>query len=125
MMSFGFNRIGERRGRGTGGYSGVSQNTEVETRVRVAALLLLIPLIAIVVRLVQFQIIQHDGYAAWASDQHDLEEKLLPTRGRILVRDPSDGKLYPLATNREAWTVFAVPKNMKDPIAVAHELAQY
>ena len=122
MMSFGFNRS-EAQGSRYRGYSGVSQNTEVETRVRVAALLLLLPLIAIVVRLVQFQIIQHDVYAAWASDQHDLEEKLLPTRGRILVRDPSDGKLYPLATNREAWTVFAVPKNMKDPITVAHELA--
>lgn len=95
----------------------------METRLRLAAVLLLLPFIAIIARLVQFQIIQHDDYATWASDQHDLEERLLPTRGRILARDPGDGKLYPLAANRDAWTVYAVPQNMKDPIAVAHELA--
>lgn len=62
-------------------------------------------------------------YQVLASDQHDLEEKLLPERGRILIRDNTDGKLYPLAANRDAWNVYAEPKNLVDPVAAAHELS--
>lgn len=93
------------------------------SRLRVLGWMLLIPLAIVVLRLAQLQILEHGTYAVLASDQHDLEAKLLPTRGRIFVRDRSDGKLYPLATNRDAWTIYAVPKNMKDPVADAHVLA--
>lgn len=86
-------------------------------------ILLCIPLMAIVARLGYLQILEHDTYEVLASDQHDLEAKLLPARGKVYVRDEGDGKLYPLATNRDSWLIYAVPHNMKDPIAVAHELA--
>jgi cell division protein FtsI/penicillin-binding protein 2 len=92
-------------------------------RLTLLGVFLCIPLAAIVVRLGYLQIVEHGTYEALASDQHDLEAKLLPDRGKILVRDATDGKLYPLATNRDSWLIYAVPKNMKDPIAVAHELA--
>lgn len=92
-------------------------------RLTVLGWLLIIPLAIVVLRLAQLQILEHGTYAVLASDQHDLESKLLPTRGRIFVRDRSDGKLYPLATNRDAWTIYAVPKNMKDPVASAHVLS--
>lgn len=92
-------------------------------RVRILSFLLSFLVLALIARLAQLQIIEHATYEALASDQHDLESKLLPARGRIFVRDRADGKLYPLASNREAWTIYAVPKNMEDPIAVAHELA--
>ncbi|MBI4138899.1 penicillin-binding protein 2 [Candidatus Uhrbacteria bacterium] len=104
-------------------FSGLTRRPESETRLRVLSWLLLLPLLAVVGRLVQFQILEHETFAAFASDQHDLEEKLLPKRGRIFVRDRTDERLYPLAANREAWTVYAAPKYMKDPVAVAHELA--
>lgn len=74
-------------------------------------------------RLGKLQILDHKMYEVLASDQHDLKAKLMPNRGRIFVRDRTDGKLYPLAANREAWLVYANPKNMTDPIRVAHELA--
>jgi cell division protein FtsI/penicillin-binding protein 2 len=77
----------------------------------------------IVLKLGYLQLYEHKFYEVLASDQHDLETQLLPERGRILVRDRADGQLYPLAANREAWTIYASPKDLEDPIAVAHELA--
>jgi cell division protein FtsI/penicillin-binding protein 2 len=76
-----------------------------------------------VLRLAKFQILDNEVYRVLASDQYDLEAKLLPNRGRILIKDPMDGKLYPLAANRDSWQVYAEPKNMSDPVAVAHELS--
>lgn len=77
----------------------------------------------IVVRLVYLQIMQYGLYALYASDQHELAAKLLPTRGQIFVRDRADGALHPLAANRLAWQVYAVPKEMKDPVGEAHALS--
>ncbi len=74
-------------------------------------------------RLIKLQILDRQMYQLLASDQHDLQSRLMPDRGQILIRDRTDGNLYPLASNREAWTVYAVPKNMDDPVRVAHELA--
>lgn len=94
-----------------------------DARFRFLGVLLAILLLLIVGRLAQLQILEHATYEVLASDQHDLEAKLLPVRGRILVRDRTDGKLYPLAANRESWTVYAVPKGMTDAVAVAHQLS--
>ncbi|MFH1705152.1 MAG: penicillin-binding protein 2 [Patescibacteria group bacterium] len=105
------------------GLPDLSASGMINKRVRVLSILLILLVPALVVRLAQLQIFEHSTYEALASDQHDLEAKLLPSRGRIFVRDRADGKLYPLASNREAWTIYAVPKNIEDPIAVAHELA--
>ncbi len=74
-------------------------------------------------RLAKFQIFESEIFEVLASDQYDLEAKLLPSRGRILIRDPMDSQLYPLAANRDAWHVYAEPKNMTDAVVVAHELA--
>ncbi len=74
-------------------------------------------------RLAKFQILDNEVYQVLASDQYDLEAKLLPNRGRILIKDPMDGKLYPLAANRDAWHIYAEPKNISDPVVVAHELS--
>jgi cell division protein FtsI/penicillin-binding protein 2 len=94
-----------------------------QKRLKLLSFMLCLPLAAVVVKLATLQIFDHGTYEALASDQHDLESKLLPERGRILVRDPIDGHLSPLATNRDAWLIYAVPKAMKDPVAVAHELS--
>ncbi|MFA5185526.1 MAG: penicillin-binding protein 2 [Patescibacteria group bacterium] len=80
--------------------------------------------VAIVLRLGYLQVMEYGLYALLASDQHDLQTKLLPTRGQILVRDKADGSLRPLASNRLSWQVYAVPKEMKDPVSVAHALSE-
>ena len=77
----------------------------------------------LILRLGYLQISQYGMYSLYASDQHELASKLLPVRGQILVRDRGDGQLHPLATNRVSWQVYAVPKDMKDPVNEAHQLA--
>ena len=92
-------------------------------RFRVLCIGLSIVSLVIIVKLGYLQIAQYGFYSLYASDQHELGKKLLPVRGRILVRDRTDGSLHPLATNRLAWHIYAVPKDMKDPMSVAHTLA--
>jgi cell division protein FtsI (penicillin-binding protein 3) len=75
------------------------------------------------IRLFYLQIWKGSVYRLLATNQHELQEKLIPQRGRILVRDRADGGLYPLATNRDAWNVYAEPRHMNDIGAVARELA--
>lgn len=71
-------------------------------------------LVCVIFRLGYLQIMEHGLYSLYASDQHDLQKKLLPTRGRIFLRDPLDGSLTPLATNRLSWQVYAVPRDIKE-----------
>jgi cell division protein FtsI/penicillin-binding protein 2 len=78
---------------------------------------------ALVARLFFLQMWSGSSYRLLASSQHELQERLIPQRGRILVRDRTDGTLHPLATNRDAWTLYAVPREMTDPSLVARELA--
>ncbi len=78
----------------------------------------------IAIRLGDIQIFQHSFYEAIAADQHGLSEKLLPKRGEILVRDhATPGTLYPLATNKSYYLVYAEPKRVENPEMVAKALA--
>lgn len=78
---------------------------------------------AIVVKLFWIAVIDHGFYAALAGNQHDVERTLTPERGEIFVRDALSDKVYPVATNREVFTVAAEPRVIKDPSAVAHAVA--
>jgi len=77
----------------------------------------------VVLRLGYLQIVEYGTYSLLASDQHDLATKLQPTRGQILVRDRSDGQLHPLASNKLTYQIYAVPREMKDAVTVAHALS--
>jgi cell division protein FtsI/penicillin-binding protein 2 len=89
-------------------------------------LLILLALGALVaVRLFTLQILRGPSYRILASSQHELRQLLVPERGKILVRDRADGTLHPLATNRDAWLLYAEPRNIADPGAVAREIAPY
>lgn len=95
-----------------------------EQRLTAVSLFFLLLGLALALKLAQLQIFDYADYHARASDQHDLVEEIRPERGRILVQDRADGRLYPLATNREAWTVYAVPKNMTRPEETANALSE-
>lgn len=79
----------------------------------------------VVLRLFNLQVVQGKSYRLLALNQHELRTKLVPERGRILVRDRTDGTLYPLATNRDAWNLYVIPKRLSDFKSVAAELAPY
>jgi len=94
-----------------------------DVRFKVVTVVLIVIAIIFALRLGKFQILDREMYIVLASDQHDLQSKIVPNRGRILIKDKVDGQLYPLAANRDAWSVYAVPRNMDDGVAAAHALA--
>ena len=74
-------------------------------------------------RLFTLQVLQHGFYVALAADTHQLSQQLLPTRGQILVKDPqSTTGVYPLAANKTLHLLYAIPKQVSDPIATADAL---
>jgi penicillin-binding protein 2 len=79
--------------------------------------------LALAGRFFQLQVLDHKAYQLLASEQHEVKAALIPKRGTIYVRDRWDGTLYPLAKDRDAWNVYAVPKEMKDPTKTAEEVA--
>src|SRR3989338_8422474 len=71
--------------------------------------------VLLVAKLFSLQIWNGASYRLWATNQHELQAKLIPQRGRILVRDRTDGSLHPLATTRDAWAGLPGPEGRKGP----------
>jgi cell division protein FtsI/penicillin-binding protein 2 len=82
--------------------------------------------VGIIYRLFYLQVLKHELYLTLAADQHQAFNKLQPMRGRIFINDDKNtefGGLYPLATNKEFATIFAVPLEIKEePRLVAEKL---
>lgn len=100
---------------------GETRNLDLRFAAIVVAMLIIGFIIAL--RLGKLQIMDHQMYSVLATDQHEVQSKITPVRGRILIRDDTDNKLYPLAANREAWTVYAVPYGMKEATTTARNLS--
>src|SRR3990167_3741890 len=65
-------------------------------------------------RLFTLQVMAHGFYETLAQGQHAISQKLIPERGSIFVQDRYSGdQLFPLATNREAYLAYAVPKQIE------------
>ncbi len=93
-------------------------------RIGMLAIAMFVVLAAVVYRLFSLQIVDYAFYEALASDQHEIQKILQANRGEILMRDFSQGnKEYPVATNKEFYQVYAVPKLIKDPKAATEALA--
>ena len=85
-------------------------------RIGLLAIATFLVLSAVVYRLFSLQIVDYAFYEALASDQHEIQKILQANRGEILMRDFSQGdKEFPVATNKEFYQVYAVPKQIKDP----------
>lgn len=83
---------------------------------------MIIVVAVIVSRLAFLQTTQHPLYAALAQEQYDVFKKLFPDRGRIFVTDRVTNTLYPVAINDELYEIYAVPRRIKNPDAVAKAL---
>lgn len=94
-----------------------------DRRFIVVAGLFVLPLVLAVLRLGYLQVGRHGFYSLYASDQHDLERRLVAKRGTVSLQDPHDGTLYPVAANELAWQVYADPRSMKDRVAAARAIA--
>lgn len=69
------------------------------------------------------QIMEYTFYEALATGQHKIFRQLIPERGEILVQ--GEQGLFPLATNREKFLVYVVPKEIKDSQKVVDILAPW
>ncbi|MBI4143147.1 penicillin-binding protein 2 [Candidatus Uhrbacteria bacterium] len=78
----------------------------------------------IAVRLFIVQVQNGGWYTSLASGQRELFQRLLPERGSIAVHDRrvTDGQ-FPIATNRQTFTIYAVPKDVQDARRTARKLA--
>ena len=72
--------------------------------------------LVIIGRLFWLQLIKHNYYLTKARDQHEFNVQLAPTRGQIFVHNNSavaGSELYPIATNRRFFTLYAVPNDLQ------------
>lgn len=86
---------------------------EETNRFRVLSLSFLALGLLIIGRLFMLQIIQHNYYALFAMNSHEIYKQIHPQRGEIFFKDKND-KEYPAAVNKEYYLVYAVPKEIKD-----------
>ena len=96
----------------------------IRKRITFVAVLLALPLLGIVIRLFQLQIVDAKTYSILASDQHEVEQVLVPKRGTIYLRDRWDGTLQPIAKDEDVWQVYLVTREIKDDQQTAEDLAQ-
>jgi len=78
----------------------------------------------ILFRLFFLQVVEHNFYEALASGQHEIYKELVPIRGQIYAQDKT-GELYPIAQNRDVYFLYAVPKELVEPIEnIINKLAE-
>jgi len=74
-------------------------------------------------RLFQLQVLEGKTYRVLASDQHGLQEALIPKRGGLYVRERGTGELHPLVQDRDAWQIFGSIREIKDASSTAADLS--
>ncbi len=83
----------------------------VNWRLGAVVALIAVAALALVARLVQLQIVDHDRYAAEARNIHVAQETVTGRRGALLDRNG-----YPLAASKETYDVMAEVETWKDPV---------
>ncbi len=82
---------------------------------------------ALLYKLFSVQIKECDLYTALASSQQQVSSQLTPERGEIYLTESLNGqeKLYPLATNKDFAVLYAVPKDVENPPALAEKIYEF
>lgn len=91
-------------------------NKKFNINLKLVLIFFIIAGLMVVARLFWLQIMNHDYYLAKARDQQEFYAELAPSRGQIFVYDKMAGggkELYPLATNRRLFNLYAVPRDLE------------
>ncbi|MFZ4648964.1 MAG: penicillin-binding transpeptidase domain-containing protein, partial [Patescibacteria group bacterium] len=106
-----------------------SDKKESNNRLRLVVVAVFLLFGAIIGRLFLLQIRDSDYYTALAASQQQVFSKLSPERGQIFFSSnmpgENDGMLFPLATNKNFALLYAVPKDVDDPRAMAEKLYNF
>lgn len=82
----------------------------------------------IIAQLVYIQLFRHDYFLAAAAEQHQSGGQIAPARGRIYFQDrngeSADG-LFPIASNKELTTIYAIPRDLADEDKVVGALYEF
>lgn len=82
-------------------------------RIRIIAITTIVFGIIISIRLFMLMILQHGLYTALAAGTHEIYSQLIPERGNIYLQDSRSGEEFPLALNREMYTIFVDTRELK------------
>lgn len=82
-------------------------------------------ILIILIKTYFLQVVNFENYKEIADRQHQSSRELLPKRGMIFLKNKS-GELYPVAVNRDYFTAFVSPKEVKEGEIenVANQLAE-
>ncbi len=70
----------------------------------------------IVAHLFDVMIVNHRAYAEAASNVHEVTSNLAPERGKIYAQDSRSGEEYPVAMNRDVFTVFVDTRTFHEDV---------
>lgn len=105
------------------------EKRDTNNRLRFVMVAVFLLLGAIITRLFFLQVKNSDYYTALAASQQQIFSKLSPERGQIFFSSSmpgeNDGILFPLATNKNFALLYAVPKDIDDPQAMAEKLYNF
>ncbi len=82
---------------------------------------------SLIYRLFYLQVYQNDIYTALAANQHEISSQLIPDRGKIIINDTIAGekKQYTLATNKDFFLIYGIPKDIVNPQETAAQLYEF
>ena len=93
---------------------GKEKVTEGDLRLRIVVILCFFFALIICFRLFFLMIMQHGFYTALAVGSQEIYAKLVPDRGEIFLQDSRTKELFPLAMNRDVFTVFVDTRDIED-----------
>lgn len=102
-----------------------NSNRSGNSRVNLIAAIIFLLAALIIGKLFYLQVINHGLYYDLAANQHRVYSLLPPERGRIFMQtdDPNPAsRLYPIATNKNFYLLFAVPKDVKEAEKISEQL---
>jgi len=101
-----------------------SRSGDSNNRLRLVAAIIFLLSGGLIYRLYYVQINQSDVYTALAASQHEISSKLIPDRGKIIINDSagSESTEYTLATNKDFYLIYAIPKDITNPQETADNL---
>ena len=94
------------RNRNTAVASHYSEEVAETARLKIAALCIVAVTVLLVMRLFFIMVLQHGFYTALAAGSHTLYEQLFPDRGSVYIQDSRTGEEFPLAINKDVFTIF-------------------
>lgn len=103
----------------------MNSDAVINRRFYVLFALLIVMVVAIIFRMGEKQIIDHQHYVALAEGQQRFEETELAQRGKIYVRDSYFNKdeIYPVAFDVKSYELFAIPKQIINKEETAKSLS--